>query len=168
MKLADHWKIVTEANVGAIRMWGEPRFDAYGHETTSEIERRSENLRECRESCISGEVMELRSESMDKHTPGPWFWCMNDGCFDSLWGGANGSQNVMSANEDCKSESEVFRFIDVYSKDAALIKAAPDLLDACRAMLTCCGGSDNWNGETQEALKKIEAAIAKATSNGET
>lgn len=40
--------------------------------------------------------------------------------------------------------------------------ASPDLLDACRAMLECTGGSEHWNGETHDALLKIEAAVAKA------
>lgn len=44
-----------------------------------------------------------------------------------------------------------------------LMDAAEDLLDACRAMLACTGGSEHWNGETHEALVKIEAAVAKAT-----
>jgi len=43
-----------------------------------------------------------------------------------------------------------------------LIKAAPDLLKACHAMLECTGSSDNWKGETEKALKAIEEAIAKA------
>lgn len=40
--------------------------------------------------------------------------------------------------------------------------ASPDLLDACRAMVECCGPSENWQGETHEALNRMEAAIAKA------
>lgn len=43
-----------------------------------------------------------------------------------------------------------------------LIAAVPDLLSACEAMLHACGSSENWNGETHEALKLIESAISKA------
>jgi peptidoglycan hydrolase-like protein with peptidoglycan-binding domain len=34
------------------------------------------------------------------------------------------------------------------------------LVSACRAMMECAGPSDNWNGDTHEALRLIENAVA--------
>ncbi len=34
------------------------------------------------------------------------------------------------------------------------------LIRACKSMLTTCGGSEHWNGETHESLKLMEQAIA--------
>ena len=45
---------------------------------------------------------------------------------------------------------------------ARLFAASEDLLAACRAMLTCCGSSDIWDGDTHDALVLIESAIAMA------
>lgn len=42
-----------------------------------------------------------------------------------------------------------------------------DLLSACERMIEITGGSENWNGETHKALKKIEAAIARAKKEEE-
>lgn len=53
---------------------------------------------------------------------------------------------------------------DEQAANARLIAAAPDLLAACQSMLRTCGSSADWNGETHESLKLIEAAIAKATA----
>jgi hypothetical protein len=46
--------------------------------------------------------------------------------------------------------------------DARLSDAAPALLAACKAMIACCGGSQNWNGETHRVLVLMETAVAKA------
>lgn len=45
---------------------------------------------------------------------------------------------------------------------ARLFAAAPDLLAACKAMSACAGPAENWNGETEAALRMIEAAVVKA------
>jgi len=37
------------------------------------------------------------------------------------------------------------------------------LVTACRAMMECAGPSDNWNGDTHDALRLIENAVAAAT-----
>jgi len=36
------------------------------------------------------------------------------------------------------------------------------LVSACRAMMECAGPSDNWNGNTHDALRLIENAVAVA------
>lgn len=46
--------------------------------------------------------------------------------------------------------------------DADRFIASEDLLEACRAMSACAGPSENWNGETETALRMIETAVAKA------
>ncbi len=103
---------------------------------------------------------------MSKHTPGPWkvsHGCLpGDSGFSVATANAAASGNVKITAEcwPCTIVSEDHRS-ELFA-NAFLIAAAPDLLEACRAMLTCCGSSENWNGETHEALKLIEAAIAKA------
>lgn len=96
---------------------------------------------------------------MSAHLPGPWRVSeMNNGfIFVKHDSNAHGPLVVTVAwvvvREGCYVEGEA---------NARLIAAAPDLLAACRAMVECCGSSENWNGETRHALSVIEAAIAKA------
>lgn len=58
------------------------------------------------------------------------------------------------------AEAESFRYIVErrHLNDAA--DYIGKLETACEAMLACTGGSENWNGETHEALKLMEAALA--------
>lgn len=82
--------------------------------------------------------------SESKHTPGPWqvqhndshrSWCVVSACGDGVTGWAR----------VCQSEA-----------DARLIAAAPDLLEACRAIANCEFMVSRAAGE------KVLAAIAKA------
>lgn len=49
---------------------------------------------------------------------------------------------------------------------ADLFAASEDLLAACRQMLVCCGGSQFWEGQTRDALRAMEIAVAKAAQDG--
>ena len=79
----------------------------------------------------------------------------------------------MSALRACRfgDRWEIVRDVDgvgrrigiLHSKDDAdRFVASEDLLEACKAMSACAGPSEIWNGETETALKLIEAAVAKA------
>ena len=98
--------------------------------------------------------------SESNHTPGPWKWLKGrDDCIDSLWGGQNESQNVLTINEECRSESDRFLFVDIYDADARLIAAAPDLLAACKYAIDDCK-CDQWADSTLGRM--LKGAIAKA------
>ena len=51
---------------------------------------------------------------------------------------------------------------DISEEDARLIAAAPDLLEACKAMSACYGPASGWDGETNRCLLLVEAAIQAA------
>lgn len=91
---------------------------------------------------------------MSKHTPGPWRY---DRCNSSPTTGehmiAGGKPGYLAEVRDCGSG-------DV-SANARLIAAAPDLLEACKAVDEATRG-----GDYEAAFKAVRAAIAKAT--GET
>jgi len=96
------------------------------------------------------------------HTPGPW------AIYDERRVFARGlvcECRVPLENdpEDDEWDSpEVAAAEAEAAANARLIAAAPDLLAACRAMAACCGPAETWNGETNAALRMIEAAVAKA------
>lgn len=92
---------------------------------------------------------------MSKHTPGPWL-IAEDGFITVRIG--NNYPEVAKVFDAPFDDHEV-------PANARLIAAAPDLLEACRAMLDCCYDMDR-NDETLAAVKATMKAIAKAT--GET
>lgn len=106
------------------------------------------------------------------HTPGPWKWYRANGDYlDSLWGGENESRNVLTANVECRSESDQFSFIDAYEADARLIATAPDLLDALieteHQLTREIEGADlcdDGRHHLYPLREQVRAAIAKATA----
>lgn len=88
---------------------------------------------------------------MSKHTPGPWRFTSrpHDG-------------NYMRIH--CSSDPNEGDNLRGYcgEANARLIAAAPDLLEACKAMLACCYDLER-NDETIAAVETTRAAIAKAT-----
>ena len=88
---------------------------------------------------------------MSKHTPGPWKFG-KEGAIEY-----NDVQNYI-----CGADETLIVYGQVKDADARLISAAPDLLEACRAMLDCCYDMDR-NDETLAAVKATMKAIAKAT-----
>lgn len=104
---------------------------------------------------------------MSKHTPGPWVYAREYGesvteapkittvarCADFVIGLECDYPGGDYRNGDHSGDEEA---------DARLIAAAPDLLEACRAMLDCCYDMDR-NDETLAAVKATMKAIAKAT-----
>lgn len=98
--------------------------------------------------------------STHKHTPGPWFVCP-DGltvCDKRVWFDEAGARHGDTPNMVIKAMS---------AADAALISAAPELLEALDGMLQIYGGSKDWNGiksSTElDCISQARAAIAKAT-----
>jgi len=97
------------------------------------------------------------------HTPGPWAFT------DEMYGldhmrvyGVNdhSGQGVANCGYGDSGEAQA---------NARLIAAAPDLLAACRYMLSedVTGGSIHWQGNTHTALAMMERAVAKATGTEE-
>ena len=115
------------------------------------------------------------------HTPGPWkiswYECkmnredveyakkegnLNAKVGDVLW-------RAPSSIGPCASEHSHWGgdLLTVEEADARLIAAAPDLLEAAKAMLACCYDLER-NDETLAAVKATMYAIAKATGETKT
>lgn len=89
-----------------------------------------------------------------KHTPGPWHYTKREddsiGVFDNSYGTAEGIRVAeIEMSNDRPSEA-----------NAKLISAAPDLLEACQALMKAISGMQ-WYDEVGDAIKLVEAAIAK-------
>jgi len=92
---------------------------------------------------------------MSKHTPGPWSIHHEFNVFDE-----NG-RCVAS----CGGYSSNFRDVEPENRaNAMLIAAAPDLLEACRALLAAHSGICEGDGDMgeDEDCARARAAIAKA------
>ena len=87
---------------------------------------------------------------MSKHTPGPWAYDRNQ---ETLTG-ADGA-HVMTLG-DCWPQGG-----NPNEWDAALIAAAPDLLEALEGMMSCFddGVGEHWSAKELDAAR---AAIARA------
>ncbi len=86
-----------------------------------------------------------------KHTPGPWIYELsnNDDCFTLT----SGDKQIIGGCGCCGSPWCV-------KVDAQLIAAAPDLLEALKAMVESVTGVDQVS-----AVNQARAAIAKATGD---
>jgi hypothetical protein len=87
---------------------------------------------------------------MSKHTKGPWSLIKQNGC--NLYGGKSPS-------------SDWFIFENALEKDAKLIAAAPDLLEACieaKMALEYLVDELMHSSIASEAITKLAAAIQKA------
>jgi hypothetical protein len=104
---------------------------------------------------------------MSKHTPGPWSMTQADWELGLIAyvpglrpaaGGARGVQYNIVASKKVGSVTT-----DNSEADAALIAAAPDLLEACKALLDCPDTNlDELDPITVAAIDTAIAAIAKA------
>lgn len=84
------------------------------------------------------------------NTLGPWFWKGND-----LYGGSDGKSCVIDSGCGC------CRCYDTSESDAALIKAAPDLLQALKNLVIC---SERWEDtHTALVMESARSAIENAT-----
>lgn len=86
--------------------------------------------------------------STSKHTPGPWLLDMADG---TGWICTNGGRSGFEP---------LAHLSDVSDADARLIAAAPELLEALRAVVAAHTG---WEGQFPSYVAAAVAAIAKAT-----
>lgn len=98
-----------------------------------------------------------RQES--SHTPGPWKIHFTSNQFDTA---ISGHEDVLIARvvrQDVQCDGS--RSISTEQANAALIAAAPELLDCCVAMLQLhdCG---SWGAPPGEYLPNLRAAIQKA------
>lgn len=104
-----------------------------------------------------------------KHTKGPWkagrsdmatihFPSDEDG-YSSKWVYAGKKYIAVASGRDVEEWDEVMA-------NARLISAAPDLLEACQALLAHLS-SDGDDDKDDDALERIEWAIAKATGEAE-
>lgn len=87
------------------------------------------------------------------HTPGPWKYSLNVGPTKALIVEADGSTIV---------EIRLHTYDRRFESNARLIAAAPELLDALKAL---CDAVDNGKEKNiWPAMDKARAAIAKATT----
>ena len=96
-----------------------------------------------------------------QHTPGPWVWMQEYGAY---WVLAHENLYKISGQYvlDNGAGDGLDSNIDVNGPDARLIAAAPDLLEALRAMVEMMDCGDE-SGAGSEWHTKARAAIAKAT-----
>jgi hypothetical protein len=85
---------------------------------------------------------------MSKHTPGPWRYSEAYGYIDSV------NDTIVDLG-DVRTETE--------RANARLIAAAPELLAACKFLLTQCNsaGLDTLGGPFQAEFHEARAAIAQ-------
>ena len=100
------------------------------------------------------------------HTPGPWEWQDRAGYYHDLVATKTGRV----VHSDGSAYGEYDADIDVKGPDARLIAAAPELLEACEALLQInnerepftYAGMWEWKKRKYEAEQKARTAIAKA------
>ena len=101
---------------------------------------------------------------MSKHTPGPWEWNGPN----QLWGGERATEEVLTAKDDGEPYGMHSALIEhhwdggVAKANARLIAAAPELLEALRALIDMDVAYQRGPA-VQEAVEAARAAIAKAT-----
>ncbi len=101
-----------------------------------------------------------------KHTPGPWFVdCDGDGKQNSGW---TSTHEEVSDDDVCEVYGGNCDDDETRAANAALIAAAPELLEALRPFAELLESPDEWPDETFECfvdvadIKRAIAAIAKA------
>lgn len=104
--------------------------------------------------------------SETKHTPGPWHFVeenaglMHDHGYGILFGEPDGWgwEKNLYVSVGCSNNVERKLGVGVAKANARLIAAAPDLLEALKALLAAIGGEES----TDLWCKDARAAIAKA------
>lgn len=97
---------------------------------------------------------------MGKHTPGPWRW-------DQGWGAIVAGDDGRGGCEELVTP--VWREQDTPERlaNAALIAAAPDLLEALRECITDDGACCMNTGQRDRRLKAIDAIARAAIARAE-
>lgn len=99
----------------------------------------------------------------EQHTPGPWKWlgdCLEGPDYSDVIG------SKVACGAWCQGGSCVLTISDA---DKALIEAAPDLLDALRAVDGVSRESDSalaLSLAMDRIIDQVRAAISKATAHG--
>ena len=103
-----------------------------------------------------------------KHTPGPWTYIYNGTCLDLK--GNCGNTLVAEFPTMAKEDGTAYRPSEEDAANLALIAAAPELLEACKALKDCLGSIHFPNGDPEcvaTSLELAQQAIAKAEGRGE-
>lgn len=96
-----------------------------------------------------------------KGTPGPWFWTEKHGQAVALM--AAGGKWVADPQCDISDYGlRSFHWTDVSKDDAALIAAAPDLLEAALALVQADDARSNVQPLYERACELARAAVARA------
>jgi hypothetical protein len=103
------------------------------------------------------------------HTPGPWHVFLNRrdkkvrGRFPGIEA-RDGKTTIVLFGEADEGDLGIQGRDDTEAQaNAKLIAAAPELLDACQALVERYGPASGYTGEQREELLAAESAIAKAT-----
>jgi hypothetical protein len=98
--------------------------------------------------------------SETKHTPGPWQFVPTAAGEHQLLCGQNAGEGILLVKHPARGR--------VNPADKALIKAAPDLLDACKKARAMLEGLDPpagpWTAYLQSLKETLDAAISRASS----
>ncbi len=89
------------------------------------------------------------------HTPGPW---------EAVYANYT-TVHTVAGNETIASIGGLWdREVSEFDANATLIAAAPELLQACKAMIDAQGadGHTQWEAQMTQALDQIENAVKKA------
>ena len=102
-----------------------------------------------------------RSHTMNtKHTPGPWFWDDKDALPWTDYDKTDHMPYLIDANGRIVMSGEDIRINN--AANASLINAAPDLLEALKAMVSAYAGQVQNDGSYAVIDVSARAAIAKA------
>ena len=102
---------------------------------------------------------------MSKHTPGPWTWLPTDAKDRDVLVGAAGKKVLWPVSGWDKADLGIRTGAwgcEEVEANAALIAAAPDLLEALVASMPFIRSELNGSSD-EDILRQCEAAIAKAT-----
>ena len=103
--------------------------------------------------------------SLPAHTPGPWFWALDEHNQPTNLMRSGTGDYVVSPQADVGTYGlSVDRWNDVSEADACLIAAAPDLLEAALEVIRCdeCLAGNISMDDYDKAMKALRATIAKA------
>lgn len=103
------------------------------------------------------------------HTPGPWRWYSQPGDAKGQYADKCRSFTIESDTRKHMFDTQAWKYsddVDVWDEveaNAALIAAAPELLEALQEFIECGPNA----GHNQDLIVMAQAAITKATQQGE-
>jgi hypothetical protein len=98
------------------------------------------------------------------HTPGPWTWWTSNSWRRLKHDNRGKTANVLEPTVCHDGQPDCI----ISGEDMALIAAAPEMLEALRAVAPLMIPGMNWTDETGQLVKKmVRSAIAKADPSGD-